>query len=120
MNQPFNRRTASKVVWWLLPLFALRALVPAGFMLEATGGGLSMVVCHGGGQRAQDDGQSQHEARSLCSFAVAPSAAPTAAAVVISTAVVIAVDLVKDDVASAAIPFGPVRAQQSRAPPVLS
>jgi len=41
----------TKKIWlaWLLPLFVLRAFVPAGFMLSWAGNELQVVVCSGSG-----------------------------------------------------------------------
>lgn len=76
-------------VLWLLPLFALRSLVPIGFMLDANG---SLVLCsgmqpaavetgahaahahHGGAAHAERSAHQQHSSAhqsSLCVFALA-------------------------------------------------
>jgi len=115
-----NRRRVSKVVWWLLPLFALRGLVPAGFMLSTVDGELSMIVCHGAAKHGSADGQSRHDARSICAYAVAPGAAPMASLLPVHFAADVEGTHEQVEYATADIPFGPARAQQSRAPPVLS
>jgi hypothetical protein len=40
------------LIWILLPLLALRGLVPAGFMVDTSGGTLSIVMCGGTGPLA--------------------------------------------------------------------
>ena len=140
-----QRKLTTKLIWWLLPLFALRGLVPAGFMLDASHGGLSMVICSGGvyktvqvdrnghfagapvaADHASDstatghDSSGTHESASLCPFAVAPGAAPMAAALPVALGSAVVVDKLTDDVAGLHSPFGPARTQQSRAPPYFS
>jgi hypothetical protein len=47
--------TASRkytLIWLLLPLLALRGLVPAGFMVDTSGGAFSIVMCGGDGPLA--------------------------------------------------------------------
>lgn len=98
-----SARTRHRWLAWLLPLIALRAFVPAGFMLSWSDGGWQFMLCSGTGpavmqQMAPDHGgpdaadaqhayhaqhapSSQHEhssaakrfESSLCSFAVAGS-----------------------------------------------
>jgi hypothetical protein len=36
-------------IWWLLPLWVARALLPVGFMLSGEAGGPQLVVCSGTG-----------------------------------------------------------------------
>lgn len=40
-----KRRTVQRWIIWLLPLMVLRAFVPAGFMVAAQAGDLSLVFC---------------------------------------------------------------------------
>jgi hypothetical protein len=40
-----NPRLSRRLVLWLLPLLAVRALVPAGFMLSAGANGLELQFC---------------------------------------------------------------------------
>ena len=42
-------RRFNRWILWLLPLLAVRALVPAGFMLSAENGALQVVLCSGSG-----------------------------------------------------------------------
>jgi hypothetical protein len=44
-----NARHSHRWLAWLLPLFLLRALVPAGFMLSWSEQGLQIVMCSGSG-----------------------------------------------------------------------
>jgi hypothetical protein len=81
-----NRRIQKKILWWLMPLFALRALVPVGFMLDVSHGDVAIVVCPGHGAAEQDlvkadalqsGGQSNSQSiAKLCPFAVAGGVAP--------------------------------------------
>jgi len=40
-----NQRRAQFWVWWLLPVLAARALVPAGFMTAVASGNFKLVMC---------------------------------------------------------------------------
>lgn len=81
-----NRRFTNTFLWWLMPLLALRALVPIGFMLDVSHGGVAVVVCPGHSLAEQDavnvgavgsEGQQHTQSTSkLCPFAVAGSVAP--------------------------------------------
>ena len=71
--------------WLLLALIALRGLVPAGYMIDASQNGVSLVVCDSGiykdsagshHQHHHDQGSSRHD-HSVCPFAVAATGAPT-------------------------------------------
>ncbi|HVY23244.1 MAG TPA: hypothetical protein VG962_07825 [Steroidobacteraceae bacterium] len=42
-----NHRQARLWVWWLLPIMAARALVPAGFMADVASGDFRLVICSG-------------------------------------------------------------------------
>ena len=139
------KRRLRKLIWWMLLLLALRGLVPVGFMVDASHGELAIVVCPGHIVTAQDgaagsgighDAEShaasgqdsspgsapQHSqpAQKPCPFTVASGPAPLAA-----FAPVLAHAQPIDDhqfLASteSESSFGPIRAQLSRAPPVLS
>jgi hypothetical protein len=39
------RRSLQRVIYWLLPLLAVRALIPVGFMLTLDAEGLHLVAC---------------------------------------------------------------------------
>ena len=125
-------RRLNKLIWWLLPLLALRGLVPAGFMLDTSHGQLAIVVCpghipaatpvdhadHAGhfGKEAPDDEQSRS---TLCPFALSAGPAPlTSLAAVVAGAPVDVFESV--DHQGPELPFGPARTHHSRAPPSLS
>jgi hypothetical protein len=121
----------SNLIWLLLPLLALRALVPAGFMLDASSDGLSMVICSGGvyktvsvdhGDQAPvtDHGQQTQHGDSICPFAVAATGAPAPSALPMVLGALSAIGIVANDVAEFHSLFGPSRVQQSRAPPYFS
>jgi hypothetical protein len=42
-----SRRRLRRCTAWLLPLLAVRLLVPAGFMVSVSDGGLDIVLCSG-------------------------------------------------------------------------
>ena len=129
------------IALWMLPFFALRGMVPAGYMLDVSGGKLAMALCSGivhsppsmgDTQRAQyqHHGQSndshhgghehQKHGDSMCPFAVA-AAAVTASNVAPPPVGIDPAEFV--DVAETSILIGlsgPLRAQQSRAPPFFS
>ena len=133
-----KHRRIHKLTWWLLPLFALRGLVPVGFMVNVSSGELSMAVCPmhqsvGTGQSAADRslvdlvaGQSdwaqknKNDSKSECPFAAALSSA-TFVGVSTPAQVPAAVGgFSRNETAVTHVPFGPYRAQQSRAPPRYS
>jgi hypothetical protein len=117
-------------MWLLLPLLALRGLVPAGYMIDVTERGLSLVVCESGIYKdavPHNDGEHHHEKNShgghdhsICPFAVAALGAPAPNVVTLATVVEVAIDRVRDSADVVASCFGPSRAQQSRAPPVFA
>jgi hypothetical protein len=130
------------LIWLLLPLLLLRGLVPAGFMIDASGGSLSIVMCGGDGplntavsehnshamhhaQQQGDEhaghhgsGHDQHK-NSICPFAIAGSAA-TFVSVPSLPVNIEPVRTEATDVVAFRGLHGPSRAQQSRAPPYLS
>lgn len=118
-----NPRVHKQVIWWLLPLFALRGLVPAGFMLDTSQGELSIIVCPGHATQSQSgnhDAPSGKQDATVCPFAAATSAGPLANAVPFGAADVQPDQFNLVDLADSELPFGPARAQQSRAPPHFS
>ena len=114
---------------WLLPLLAMRALVPAGFMIDTSHGAMSVIVCPGH-QHQTDENQAGHSSNqgksgshdtvTLCPFAAAATAGPMADLPTMAVGSALVVDQVSDDVSALDLPFGPARAQQSRAPPLFS
>ena len=125
-----SRRTKTWL-FWLLPFFVLRSLVPVGFMLDTSGGGLSIVVCHGhvpagqmGVPSAQagansDTGEQEKSGFTPCLFSVSAGAALAGAIATLPFT-----DAIESFAAVEAFTrsgsFGPARAQQSRAPPHFS
>jgi hypothetical protein len=142
-----THRRIHKLIWWLLPLFALRGLVPVGFMVNASDGELSMAVCpmhqtiEAGQSRVdrslvdpvtgqssyssdysseQSDSQHKNDSKSECPFAAALSSA-TFVGISTPAQVPAAVGgFSLHETAVSHVPFGPSRAQQSRAPPRYS
>jgi hypothetical protein len=133
-----THRRIHKLIWWLLPLFALRGLVPVGFMVNVSSGELSMAVCpmHQNVEAAQspvdrsivdlvggqtDSSQkNKNDSKSECPFAAALSSA-TFVGVSTPAQVPAAVGgFSRNETAVIHVPFGPSRAQQSRAPPRYS
>jgi hypothetical protein len=119
-----------KLTWLLLPLFVLRGLVPAGFMIDTSSNGLSMVICSGGvyktvmvdhGDQAPvtDHGQQTQHGDSICPFAAAATGAPPSNDVPMLFGVSVGGAAIShvDQFHSS---FGPSRTQQSRAPPSFS
>jgi hypothetical protein len=119
----------SKILsWLLLALIALRGLVPVGYMVEATADGLALVVCDSGiykdsiptpHQHHHDRQVSGHD-HSICPFAAAAIGAPTPSLPVVLLAPDTPIDGVRAKTESFVGLSGPSRAQQPRAPPVLS
>jgi hypothetical protein len=132
-----THRRIHKLIWWLLPLFALRGLVHVGFMVNVSDGDLSMAVCpmHQSVGVAQstvdrslvdlvagqsDSPQNKNDSKSECPFAAALSSATfvgVSAPVQLHAAIV---GFNRNESTVAHVPFGPSRAQQSRAPPRYS
>jgi hypothetical protein len=126
------------LIWLLLPLLALRGLVPAGFMIDTSGGRLSMMLCSGSvsttmvtGEHAQhlhhagqgssgEHGQhGEHGGNSVCPFAAAGMGAPAPHLLTITLDAQVT-DEISVDLVAFHSPFGPSRVQQSRAPPYFS
>lgn len=108
---------------WLLPLLALRALVPAGFMIDTSHGAMSVIVCPGHQTQHHSDNSGKTggtDSASICPFAAAAGAAPIADLPSVAMGSSLAVDRVSASVSALDLPFGPTRAQQSRAPPFYS
>ncbi|HTE40371.1 MAG TPA: DUF2946 family protein [Steroidobacteraceae bacterium] len=127
------------LIWLLLPLLLLRGLVPTGFMVDASQGKLAIVVCPGhiltqGGESglsasSEHEGHAHHGAppqqhesspNQLCPFAAAASAALLPGLTPALTASVPSLTVDVEVSYGPALPAGPIRTQQSRAPPHLS
>jgi hypothetical protein len=125
-----TKRRIHTLIWLLLPLFALRGLVPMGFMVNVSGGEVSMAVCpmhqtvDAGqtllGTSGQNDAPQKSESKSQCPFAAALSAATFVGIYLPAAPAVAATGFLREAVAVVYLPFGPSRAQQSRAPPALA
>jgi hypothetical protein len=134
-----NRRLFRKWARWLLPLLAVRAFLPVGFMLATQADGLQLVFCPDQAQIVQGhvaahDGQgayhdeaghdddSQHSgahAVTQCPFAVAA----VAAVIDVPHLDTVAVQAAEQILAERAVPVplaGPQRADRIRGPPSLS
>ena len=122
-----------KLIWLLLPFLLVRGLVPAGFMIDAASGGLSIVMCGGEGPlkvaapehsgHAMHHGQhgNDHEKHkgSICPFAIAGSAATFTSIPSLPVDIEPVRTFAADTIAFHGL-YGPSRTQQSRAPPYLS
>lgn len=133
----FARRTRKSIWLALLPLLLLRGLVPAGYMIEANAGGLSIVVCESGIYKdaviagsaehhhhdhhgtSGDTSSAAHD-HSICPFAIAAVGAPTPDLPAIVAVVSTEIGRVVDEPVVQSGLFGPSRTQQSRAPPYFS
>jgi hypothetical protein len=130
-------RRLQKLIWWLLPLFALRGLVPVGFMVNVADGELSMAVCpmHQNLDASQsrvdrtlfdarlgqsDSSQHQNDSQSECPFAAALSSATFIGLTTPALAFASESRVSLNEASISHVPFGPSRAQQSRAPPRYS
>jgi hypothetical protein len=137
-----THRRIHKLIWWLLPLFALRGLVPVGFMVNVSDGDLSMAVCPmhqsavvgrstvdrslldlvtGQTDSSQaDSSQNKNDSKSECPFAAALSSATFVGVSTPAQIPASAGGFNRSETTVAHVPFGPSRAQQSRAPPRYS
>jgi len=125
-----THRRAHTLICWLLPLLALRGLVPVGFMIDVSQGDVAMVVCPGhhivANEGSGTSGHGEHgtPAKQLstapCPFVVAAGGAPLATVLPIPMELAQIVAVVTDDFVGPELPFGPTRTQQSRAPPYFS
>ena len=121
-----SRRFCRKWVVWLLPILALRAFLPVGFMWTAGPGGLELSFCPGQGSvlvagthHHHDGGPGSERADSPCPFGMAAVALSSdvdhlAAALPEPGPVLVAPRSIGLSTA------GPVRADRIRGPPTLS
>jgi hypothetical protein len=140
-----NARRLHRCVLWLLPLFVLRAFIPAGYMLSPSAAGLQIVFCSGTGptgslpstdhaahaslhadahahhvQGEAPAGQhSEHQAheRSVCPYAVAGSAYAPGVAHFLADSPAIAVSIV-DFPSDPSLTSAPVLIDRIRGPPL--
>lgn len=101
----------------LLPLLALRAMLPAGYMADTHAGDFRLVMC-ADGLLLPDTGEDSHDEDSgLCLFAQAAQAAVPAAPFVMPAAAPVAPSLV--DISHLLAPTtGPPRTDRARGPPL--
>lgn len=131
-----KRRHIRRCILWLLPLFALRAVVPAGFMLAAHPQGLAITLCPGVSGAPfvvmpqivrVHDAHAEHGGHAQDNTRHARGEAPCPFAVVGGWASANVTALLGDVVAARPSPprfirsrhcrFGPVTADRTRAPP---
>ena len=127
-------RHIRKSIWLLVPLLALRGLVPAGYMVDATSNGLAIVVCESGIYSAaaqlgsehhhhhghdKDASPGQHD-HSICPFAIAATGVSTSCSTATIAVAAVEIGRISSEFAVVDSLFGPSRAQQSRAPPYAS
>lgn len=113
----FRRMHRRWVVALVLPLLALRALVPAGFMASPIAGSLQMVFCGAG-----HHGHSHHSTAGdpTCPFAQSAGPAPLPALPVLPAGVEALLFDRPTAVAQTVVQFGPLRQQAPRGPPALA
>ncbi len=109
---------------WLLALLLLRALVPAGFMVEPSGGHLSMVLCTGAGPVGAPGGATHpgpHAAMDGSGCPFAQSASPALAFACDCEPARAPSVVERLDVPSSGrhCPGSPRRAHAARAPPIF-
>lgn len=120
-----SRRRISGWIALLLPLMALRAMLPAGYMPVAADGELRIVMCSAGLAGQTDaDGNSDHPAPSLgmdggCLFGHAATIAPPSAIPCCAFAPSL-VSFVSRSSALTPPSTGPPRVTAARAPPSFS
>ena len=109
----------------VLAMLALRALVPAGFMLAPEAGRLAIVLCDadargGAGHHHHPDGL-QHPLHAhldpTCPYAQSAGPAPLPALPVLAATPISTVRLLPARSLATFVPFGPSREQSPRAPP---
>jgi hypothetical protein len=121
-----TRRRLHFVIALLLPLMALRAMLPAGYMLDARHGELRMVMCSAGlylpasGDDHPSGGHPLQSSAGDCVFAHAAVSAPSIQFIVAVIEPPRNVRFVSLPVDSLPPATGPPRVAAARAPPALS
>lgn len=119
-NRAVTRSRRHLLIALLLPLLALRALLPAGYMAEAQAGEFRLVMCAEGLHLPQDsDDQDPAGDNGLCLFAHAAQAAVPAAPFIVPAAPEVAPAAPGGEHLLAPT-TGPPRADLARGPPSLS
>lgn len=115
------RRHLRLVLALLLPLMALRALLPAGTMPVAEDGGLRIVMCSAGLAQPGDDGDHELPPNAGdCPFAHAATLAPPSQPVIGPFTTPITVRFHSTRATTLPPATGPPRVASARAPPALS
>jgi len=125
-NGPACNRVRHPGMLWVLAMLALRALVPAGFMLAPEAGHLALVPCDVDARRAAGHHHEgpQHPLHAhpdpTCPYAQSAGPAPLPALPVLAAAPISTVRLLPAQSPQTFVPFGPSRQQSPRAPPRLA
>ena len=110
----------------VLPLLALRALVPSGFMATSVAGSMQMVFCEPGAMAghhhpaAHDGARHSKAVDQTCPFAQSAGPAPLPSLPVLATDAAPRAFAVILAVAQTVPAFGPARQQTPRGPPTLT
>jgi hypothetical protein len=125
MCRVLTRRRLHLVIALLLPLMALRSLLPAGYMTVAEHGTLRIVMCSAGLALSADAGKSSTDHQlpgdsGTCSFAHAAVSAPPVQHVVTLLDPPRELLFVSRSVDTLPPATGPPRMAAARAPPALS
>jgi hypothetical protein len=118
-----SRRRIHLLLTLLLPLMALRALLPAGYMVSATDHGARVVMCSGGfaslDTPAGDTGHQQPASYDDCAFAHAAYSAPPPQMVALAIVPTFDVRFVSQTADQLPPATGPPRSTGARAPPAI-
>ena len=143
-----NARFARLLTLWIVPLLLARAFIPAGFMVAADAGGLSLVVCagvasppavrhaahashheiaqhpahsieHGDTTHADHGGRGLEHESAPCPFLLGATAALADIPRVASTASILS-DPVLDFLSAPTFSVGPLRSERIRGPPFFA
>lgn len=122
-----SRRRLHLMITLLLPLMALRALLPAGYMPVSEDGQLRIVMCSQGMAQPDpagaDHGKASHQlppGTGDCPFAHAPASVPPLHFIAGIAAPVFTVQFIGVEANWRPPATGPPRRSPTRAPPVLS
>ena len=121
------KHRAQLISLWLLPVLVMRALVPAGYMLDVSRGSAAVVMCsenfdtrtdHSrfGDSTIPQGGQHNSNEHSICPFALALGVAlPAETSITLASTFSFAT--FDHDAAIHVSPFGPSRINLTRGPP---
>ena len=131
IRNPRRSRWAAVVV---LAVLAVRALVPAGFMLAPVDGRVSYVLCepdvlgslqahahhhHHAGQDHTTHAGAAH-ADSTCPYAQSAGPAPLRALPVLAGSTIMVARVAPESLYQVSLPSGPIRQHLPRGPPILA